>query len=371
MSKSPVILYGASGYTGRLVAEYLREYQLPFIAAGRDAARCKEAMSLVPGIETAEYEVVQVEHTLDALVELFSGAKVVCNTVGPFARFGTLVVQAALKAGCHYLDTTGEQEWMLAMRDEFGAAYAEKGLVLAPSTAYMHAVGNIAAELCLEQPGIDSLDAVCVPTGVPTVGSTRTVMDMCRNKQHWLENGQLVEIENPMAGCEVAVPGMISTVLGLPWGGGSLPLWYAEDHRVRNCQSRTGFTNRPLMQGVVDLAAHYEANLKHLPNDEQEAALNAVADNVTPGMPPRENRNIHRTVDMCYGTGNNTQVKCTIVSNGGYLMTGLVQGFIANQLIKGGGKAVGFQAPTNIVGHHELLAALQSYGFCNVNVETI
>ena len=169
MSKNPVIVYGASGYTGRLIAEYLREYQLPFIAAGRDASRVEEAMAQVPGIETATYETVQVEHTLDALVELFTGAKVVCNTVGPFARFGTLVVQAALKAGCHYLDTTGEQEWMLAMRDEFGAAFAEKGLLLAPSTAYMHAVGNIAAEFCLEEPGIDTLDVACIPTGVPTV----------------------------------------------------------------------------------------------------------------------------------------------------------------------------------------------------------
>ena len=39
MSKKPVIIYGASGYTGRLVCEFLRQYQIPFIAAGRDADR--------------------------------------------------------------------------------------------------------------------------------------------------------------------------------------------------------------------------------------------------------------------------------------------------------------------------------------------
>ena len=36
-SKKPVVIYGVTGYTGRLVAEYLREYRTPFIAAGRDA----------------------------------------------------------------------------------------------------------------------------------------------------------------------------------------------------------------------------------------------------------------------------------------------------------------------------------------------
>jgi len=371
-SKKPVILYGANGYTGRLIAEFLREYQLPFIAAGRTASKIEEAMKFVPGIETAEYEVAQVEHTVDSLVELFSGAKVVCNTVGPFSRFGRVTVEAALKAGCHYIDTTGEQEWMLNMRDEFGAAFAEKGLLLAPSTAYMHVIGNIAAEFCLEVPGIDSLDSACVPTGVPTVGSTRSVMDLVRVKQHWLENNQLIELEKPMTiAAEVSVPGMSGTVLGSPWGGGSLPLWYAEDSRVRNCKSVTGFTNRPLMQGVVDLAAHYEANLKDLPNDEQEAALDAIADNVTPGMPPRENRTIHRTVDICNGVGFNKQVKCTIVGSAAYIQTGLIQAFVANELVRGKPRAVGFQAPCNAVSHKDIFAALQGYGFCRMKIETI
>src|SRR5207344_3453158 len=61
MSK-PVIVYGASGYTGRLVCEYLREYNIPFVAAGRDKARIAEAMDKVPGIDTVEHEIVEVAH---------------------------------------------------------------------------------------------------------------------------------------------------------------------------------------------------------------------------------------------------------------------------------------------------------------------
>ena len=52
--KKPVIVYGASGYTGRLVCEYLRELHVPFIAAGRDRARTQAVMDKIPGIETAE-----------------------------------------------------------------------------------------------------------------------------------------------------------------------------------------------------------------------------------------------------------------------------------------------------------------------------
>jgi hypothetical protein len=81
--KKPVIVYGASGYTGRLVCEYLRELHVPFIAAGRDRARTQAVMDKIPGIETADYEVAEVEHSAKALAGLFDGAKVVSNMVGP------------------------------------------------------------------------------------------------------------------------------------------------------------------------------------------------------------------------------------------------------------------------------------------------
>ena len=58
--KRPVVVYGASGFSGRLVAEFLREYKVPFIAAGRDGAKIEEVLGGVPGIATADYEVVQV-----------------------------------------------------------------------------------------------------------------------------------------------------------------------------------------------------------------------------------------------------------------------------------------------------------------------
>jgi short subunit dehydrogenase-like uncharacterized protein len=88
VTSKPVVVYGASGYTGRLVCEYLREYNVPFVAAGRDKARIQEAMDKVPGIDTVEHEIVEVAHDVEPLSELFDGASVVLNTVGPFAQYG-------------------------------------------------------------------------------------------------------------------------------------------------------------------------------------------------------------------------------------------------------------------------------------------
>src|SRR5688500_1452804 len=159
MSTKPVVVYGASGYTGRLICEYLRELGIPFIAAGRSKDRLASAMERnVPGIETADYEIAEVEHDTAALTKLFTGAQVVCNTVGPFARFGHEVVQACLAAGCHYTDSTGEQDWLIDAEEQYGAEMASRGLLLSPGVAQMYTTGEIAAQIALETPGIDTLD---------------------------------------------------------------------------------------------------------------------------------------------------------------------------------------------------------------------
>jgi saccharopine dehydrogenase-like NADP-dependent oxidoreductase len=187
--KKPVIVYGASGYTGRLVCEYLREYNIPFIAAGRSAEKLNAAMkSNVAGIETADYEVVAVPHTVAALTELFKGASVVLNTVGPFAKFGGEVVQACLASKCHYTDTTGEQDWLITLEQEFGTKFANAGLLLAPGIAQMYTTGEIAAQLCLETPGLDTLDIAVFWGGSPTIASTLTILvNAAMGKAYYLE----------------------------------------------------------------------------------------------------------------------------------------------------------------------------------------
>jgi len=98
-NKRPVVIYGANGFSGRLIAEFLREYNVPFIAAGRSLSRLEDGMKHVPGIETADYECVETQGSVEELTRLFTGAKVVCNTAGPQIYNGPRVIEATLKAG--------------------------------------------------------------------------------------------------------------------------------------------------------------------------------------------------------------------------------------------------------------------------------
>ena len=109
-----LVLLGATGFTGQLVAKYLASHRMKWALVGRNADKlagvAKELGGNVPVI---------VADALDAkaCAALAARTKVVCTTVGPYAKYGSEVVAACAAAGTHYCDLTGEVHWMRAMID--------------------------------------------------------------------------------------------------------------------------------------------------------------------------------------------------------------------------------------------------------------
>jgi Family of unknown function (DUF5938)/Saccharopine dehydrogenase NADP binding domain len=359
----PVIVYGASGYTGRLVCEYLREYNVPFVAAGRDKARIQEAMDKVPGIDTIEHEIVEVAHDVAPLAELFDGARVVLNTVGPFAQYGREVVEACISSGCHYLDTTGEQDWLIICDEEYGQRMAAKGLLLAPGIAQMYTTSEIAAQLCLEKPGVDTLDILVFWKGTPTVASTRTILvNACLSKAYYLEQNQYAEWPADAGLYDVAIPGQHEIGLALPWGGMSHPVWFKHDPRVANVKALGGVFNRPLMLGVPQIVKGVLAAIEGLPDSEKLRVINEQASAVMNQMPPREATRINTSLDSVHASGPLGRAHCVIHGNSNYKQTGLMQAYGAYSLLQQPPKKVGFASGCQAFGHRELLGVLRSFG---------
>jgi short subunit dehydrogenase-like uncharacterized protein len=359
----PVIVYGASGYTGRLVCEYLREYNVPFVAAGRDKARIQEAMDKVPGIDTVEHEIIEVAHDVEPLTELFDGGQVVLNTVGPFAQYGREVVEACIASGCHYLDTTGEQDWLIICDEEYGQRMADKGLLLAPGIAQMYTTSEIAAQLCLEKPGVDTLDILVFWKGTPTVASTRTILvNACLSKAYYLEQNQYAEWPADAGLYDVAIPGQHEIGLALPWGGMSHPVWFKRDPRVANVKALGGVFNRPLMLGVPQIVAGVLAAIEGLPDSEKLRVIDEQAAAVMNQMPPREATRINTSLDSVHASGPLGRAHCVIHGNSNYKQTGLMQAYGAYSLLQQPPKRVGFASGCQAFGHHELLGVLRSFG---------
>jgi hypothetical protein len=362
-TSKPVVIYGASGYTGRLIAEYLREYNVPFVAAGRAAGRVQDMMDHLPGTETAQYEVAEVEHSVEALTELFSGASVVCNTVGPFATYGHEVVEACINAGCHYLDTTGEQDWMIACDETYGDRMAEHGLLLSPGVAQMYTTGEIAANICLETPGLDTLDIIVFWKGSPTVASTQTIfVNAALSKAYYLQQNEYVEWPADGTIYDVVVPGQHQTGLALPWGGTSHPVWFKRDPRVANVQVLGGLFDRALMQGVPQIVAAALQQIEGLSDEEKHKVLSEQASAVMSEMPPRENQRWNISLDSVHASGPLGNVNCVLRGACNYKQTGLLQAYGAYHLINGASRRVGFASACQAFGHRELLGVLQSFG---------
>ncbi|MGF7111458.1 short subunit dehydrogenase-like uncharacterized protein [Pseudomonas laurylsulfatiphila] len=371
MSKPrPVVIYGASGYTGRLVAEYLREYNIPFVAAGRNKAKLQEVMNTVPGIETADYEIAEVDGSVEALTSLFEGRKVVCNTVGPFLRYGPQVLEAALRAGCHYIDTAGEQAHHLSVVDDWGPKFAAAGLVVSTAVSMQYALTDIAARIVLETPGIDTLELGEYVANVPTIGSTQSMFDVIRKDAYYLEDNVLKKY-NGILQQEITVPVSGQVVTALNWGGTALPVFFKDDRRVRNCRMFVAMKNEKgdIPQRVREAERMFKVMFQWLPEDKLYPVLDQVAASMTSSTPPRENRQVHRSVDWCTGRGNNVTARAVIHSTSGYQITGLVQAYAAMRLVGNTYNGVGFLSPAHLVGHRELMAALEAYGLARVTEE--
>jgi short subunit dehydrogenase-like uncharacterized protein len=126
-----VCLWGATGYTGRLVADRLaRVESLRWGIGGRDRAKLervrKELAESDPRLATLPILVGDATDaaSLDAIA---TRATVVCTTVGPYAQHGSALVAACARAGTHYCDLAGEVPWIRRMIDEHEPAAKESG----------------------------------------------------------------------------------------------------------------------------------------------------------------------------------------------------------------------------------------------------
>ncbi len=365
-----IIIWGASGYTGKLIAESLYDRNLPFTAAGRNADRINAALEIVAeraGASVADLgaTIETAEHTVEGLTELFSGAKVVINVTGPFTTIGEPVVQAALNAGCHYIDTTGEQDFMLDMKAKFHEAYAEKGLLLAPATAYMWLAGSLAAEVALEDPTIDSLDiAYFSINGTPSVASAASFMRMIACPHYHLKNGELVEWERAV-NLSVTMPYVNQVCSASAWGGAAEPSWYVDDERVNNCKVVVAFDDSQVISMIHDgVRQIIEAS-----SDDpaaRDAAAEQAANQIFNVEPPKESPEVQRAMVNVQAWGRSSRRNVQIHMHSPYFVTGELIAESARNLLTLKPRKTGFQSAAVAIGHRTLLGDLMDRGFITV-----
>lgn len=115
-----IVVYGAYGFTGKLVCEYLSQNykSLKWAIAGRDKKSLEEVRSKFNLNEKVGTFVVDAKDQ-EGLRNMASQTKVLLDTAGPFALIGLGIVAACVYAGCHYCDITGEPTYIRQVIDCF------------------------------------------------------------------------------------------------------------------------------------------------------------------------------------------------------------------------------------------------------------
>ena len=144
-----IVLFGATGYTGRLAAESMVERGLrPVLAArGRDAL--EQMAAGLGGLDTAVADVSQPT----SVRTLVQRGDVLVTTVGPFARWGAAAAAAASSVGAHYIDSTGEPAFIRQVFEVYGPAAEQVDSGMLTAFGYDWVPGNLAGATALERAG--------------------------------------------------------------------------------------------------------------------------------------------------------------------------------------------------------------------------
>ena len=149
-----IVVWGATGFTGRLVTEYLfktygTDGDLKWAVAGRNPAKLTQLNQDIA--DNTLPQIIADSADEASLRELVASTRAVCTTVGPYALYGTKLVALCAELGTHYCDLTGETPWMRQIIDDYGANAEKSGACIATACDF-----RIGAEGCFMQyPEID------------------------------------------------------------------------------------------------------------------------------------------------------------------------------------------------------------------------
>lgn len=161
---APILIFGATGFTGRLCVDAAEAVGVDYLVGGRDEAALRE----VAGPRCRGVRVADADHVGPTL----AGVGAVVSTVGPFARWGLPVLDAAIQAGVPYVDSTAEQPFVQLARTRDNAALAA-GVTALPACGVEYLPMLVGAALLGPGP-VDTW--LWLDDFLPTRGSVRSMV---------------------------------------------------------------------------------------------------------------------------------------------------------------------------------------------------
>jgi short subunit dehydrogenase-like uncharacterized protein len=360
-----IVLFGATGYTGDLTArELVRRGQTPVLAA-RNAERLAALADELGGLETQTADIGDPA-SVRALVER---GDVLVSTVGPFLRWGEPALEAAIGAGAHYLDSTGEGAFIRRVFETFGprAARAEVGLLTA--MGYDWVPGNLAAALALRGAGPEArrveiayFTSGVAATGGMSGGTRASAAGMAIEPGYTFRGGRVVSERGArrVASFELA-PGRTAPAVSV---GSSeqftLPRLRPELLEVDTYLGWFGPASRPLQ--LFSAASSLVTKVPGVKPGIQALAGRLVKGSTGGPDAAARARSGSLVLARVYDAGGRDLAAVRLAGPNGYDLTAGFLAWGAETALSGGLQGVGALGPVDGLGLDALEAAAASYG---------
>lgn len=191
-----IVVYGATGYTGGLVASALAERDVQLVVAGRSPERVGKLAAEL-GAEMLVADAAEPSGQVQAALE---SGDVLVSTVGPFMRLGAPAVEAAVRTGAHYVDSTGEAAFIRRVFEQWGPRAEGRSLLLT-AFGYDWVPGNLACGLALREAGPEATrvevgyfnEGQADPSTAMSSGTMATAVGQTAHRQFAYRDGQLLD----------------------------------------------------------------------------------------------------------------------------------------------------------------------------------
>jgi short subunit dehydrogenase-like uncharacterized protein len=213
MTGARLLLYGATGYTGELIARAaVRQGRSPILAGRNQAAVAALAREL-----SSEHRVAALDDPA-ALDRMLQGVGVVLHCAGPFSATSAPMVAACLRQRCHYLDITGEIDVLEAVHAQDAEA-RRAGVVLCPAVGFdVVPTDCLAARLHQALPGATYLALGFASQGRPSRGTLKTSVENLSKGGRIRSAGRVTPVAHAFRVRDIDFGAGATTAVTIPWG---------------------------------------------------------------------------------------------------------------------------------------------------------
>lgn len=360
----PIAVYGATGFTGGLIARELKALGADLLIAGRSRSKLEALSEELGGVPLAT---VSVDDPA-GLRRMLEPCAVVVACAGPFGLYGEPVVAAAAETGTHYLDTTGEQGFMRMVFDRYGARAAEKGAALVSGMGFDYVPGDLIAALTAD--GMGPLEeivvAYCVHGFEPTHGTALSGLEIMRGGDVVWSDGDWRPAPRSADGGRWRFPEPIGEqrMLRYPAGEQVTVPRHVETARVRTLLN--GMVVPPRLMPLAVIASPLLGLAMRTP---LRRAMGTLVRRL-PAAPGEENRKASRFTISCEARGKSGVRRGTVRGSDVYGLTAVSLAHGALLCADPGYERSGALAPAQAFDPASFLAALADFGV-SVDVEPL